>query len=130
MSKTVKQFRYYNDGNENNQSNTYQKPDNQPVNLRAENLTSIGDNNFIISSDIMQEIGRITHLGIQGLPGTKVYINNNREPIIIGNLGVFELDLTNYSFIWSVQFNPMSIKSIEQNRNGYLIVDVIYDTEV
>jgi hypothetical protein len=36
----------------------------------------------------------IVHLGIQTLPGTKVYLNSNMDaPVIIGATGIYELDL-------------------------------------
>lgn len=117
MSKTIKQYRYYNDGN------TY----NQPLNISKENMYE-GD--IFISDSIIQEMGMITHIGIQGLPGTKIYINNSPSPILLGMMGVFELDVSEYSFIYKVQIGYDSAKTIEETENGHLIIDVIYDTEV
>ena len=89
MSKTIKQYRYYNDGNTHN----------QPLNITKENMY---EGNIFISDSIIQEIGTITSLGIQGLPGTKIYINNSPSPILLGMMGIFELDLSNYSFIYKL----------------------------
>lgn len=120
MAKTIKQYRYYGDGNEKN----------SPVNICKENMDISGSNNIFINDDIIQEYGMITHIGIQGLPGTKVFINQNKSPILLGNTGIFELDLTNYSFIYTLQIDYESAQLIESNENAYLIIDVIYDTEV
>ena len=117
MSKTIKQYRYYNDGNVHN----------QPSNITKENMYE-GD--VFISDTIIQEMGTISSLGIQGLPGTKIYINNSPYPILLGMMGVFELDLSNYSFIYKLSIDYESAKIIEETENGYLILDVIYDTEV
>jgi hypothetical protein len=35
----------------------------------------------------------IVQLGIQSVPGTKFYLNGSNNPIIIGNTGIYELDL-------------------------------------
>jgi hypothetical protein len=34
----------------------------------------------------------IYQLGVQSLPGTKMYINENSEPVIIGHTGIYEID--------------------------------------
>jgi hypothetical protein len=35
----------------------------------------------------------VSHLGIQGIPGTTFYLNQNGDPITIGITGVYEIDL-------------------------------------
>lgn len=117
MSKTIKQYRFYGDGNQHN----------QPQNISKENMNE-GD--IFLSDSIIQELGMITNLGIQGLPGTKFYINDNPSPIILGMMGVFELDLSNYSFIYKIKVDYDSAKTIENTEDGYLIIDTIYNTEV
>ena len=117
MSKTIKQYRFYGDGNQHN----------QPQNISKENMYE-GD--IFLSDSSIQELGMITSLGVQGLPGTKIYINNNPSPIILGMMGVFELDLSNYSFIYKIKVDYESAKIIENTEDGYLIIDTIYNTEV
>ena len=75
MAKKVKQFRYYN----NTSSNNY--PSNI-VNYRS-----------LISGTAFSDFIPIYQLGIQSLPGTKFYLNGATNPIIIGNTGIYELDL-------------------------------------
>ena len=120
MSKTIRQYRYYGDDNDNN----------QPKSLTKERMYINNSSNVFTSESIIQDLGKITHLGVQGIPGVKLYINDNLGPIIIGGTGVFELDITDYSFIYSLTVDPESAIMIEQNPNGYLIIDAIYDTEV
>lgn len=90
----------------------------------------LGSNNIFINDDKMQKLGMITHIGIQALPGTEVFINQNKSPVIIGNIGIFELDLTDYSYIYSLYIKYESAERIEESQDGYLIIDVVYDTEV
>lgn len=117
MAKTIKQYRYYNDGNLHN----------QPSDINKEGMY---EGNVFISDNTIQEIGMITNLGIQGLPGTKIYINGSASPILLGMMGVFELDVSNYGFIYDLRIDYESAKTIEKTENGYLIIDAIYDTEV
>ena len=69
----------------------------------------------------------VIQLGIQSLPGTKFYLNNSNDPIIIGNTGIYELDLNGLSEITAISFDRASINAIATNQNGYLIVDILYE---
>lgn len=70
--------------------------------------------------------GPIIQLGIQAPPGTKVYLNGNSFPVIIGHTGLFDLDLSNTdNYISSIAFDENSISSlIENNPSNYIIVDL------
>jgi hypothetical protein len=61
------------------------------------------------------------------LPGTKFYVNGSNNPIIIGNTGIYELNLQGLTEINSLQFDASSIALIHSNKNAYLIVDMIYE---
>ena len=102
----MKQFRFYNDGNPNNQGlTTYSAYCNQI--------------NFT-------EYAPIVQLGIQSLPGTKFYLNAG-DAIVIGSTGIYELDLRNTSSILSaLRFDEDSMKLINETEFGYLIVDLVY----
>ena len=67
----------------------------------------------------------IVQVGIQALPGTKVYFNGGSDPVIIGFSGVFELDLTNSTFINSIMFDEDDLQNIADNSTAALIVDFI-----
>lgn len=109
MAKKIKQVRFYENGSLKNSSTL----------LTSYELTS--GRAFVEYTPIFQ-------LGIQALPGTKFYLNGDlSDSIIIGNTGIFELDLTNGNEITGLAFDPVSIANISANKNAYLIVDMIYD---
>lgn len=115
MAKIVKQYRYYG----------INDPKNQPISeISLETLTETGSV-FFSEPGLMA----ITQLGIQTLPGVKVYLNNAKKPIIIGATGIYELDLEGISQINSIHFAEDDIKIIEENGNAYLIVDALYEVE-
>lgn len=71
----------------------------------------------------------IVQLGIQTLPGTKVYLNSHNNPIVIGATGIYELSVDGLANITSITFDNASLSIIEQNDHASLIVDYIYETE-
>lgn len=109
MAKTVKQFRYYSD-NENERAN------NNPTNISKD---------YLVSGEVFAPYMPISQIGIQATPGTAFYLNRSTEPIIIGNTGIFELDLNDQIEIIALRFDAKSIQFINENINAYLIIDVI-----
>ena len=75
------------------------------------------------------DIYPIVQLGIQTLPGTKIYINNHTTPVIIGATGIYELNVDGLSNITDIQFDDASLRTIAMNDNAYVIIDYIYETE-
>ena len=61
------------------------------------------------------------------MPGTKFYLNEATDPIIIGATGIYELDLDGQAEITNLQFEARSMKLIKENNNAFLIIDIIYD---
>lgn len=110
MAKQVKQFRYYNNGSNKNYPN------------------SISNSN-LVSGSVFQNYMPISQLGIQALPGTKFYLNNDQIPVIIGYTGIYELNIEGLAEITSIKFDPYSINAIISNNNASLIVDIIYETD-
>lgn len=113
MAKKVKQFRYYADNTSLNSNNK-----NYPETLKFRQL---------ISGSVFSAYMPIVQLGIQSVPGTKFYLNGSNNPIIIGNTGIYELDLQGLSQINSLQFDANSVTFINDNDTAYLIVDIIYE---
>lgn len=113
MAKQVKQFRYYSEQNNGLVSN-------YPSNINKKGL---------VSGDVFTKYMPISKLGIQSIPGTKFYLNNSSNPIIIGHTGLFELDLNNQVEIIALQFDSKSIQFINDNINAYLLIDIIYEGE-
>ena len=111
MAKHIMQFRYYNDEQGNN---------NQPEDLNAESLNK---------GTIFAKYLPFTQLGIQALPGTRFFLNDNIEgPVIIGSTGIYELELEGISKLTSLKFDSKSLKLIADNPNAFLIIDVIYES--
>ena len=107
MAKKIKQVRYYAENHKNNYGGpTYRN---------------------LISGSVFSKYVPILQLGIQTLPGTKFYLNGSNNPIIVGNTGIYELDLQGLTEINSLQFDASSVALIANNANAYLIVDMIYE---
>lgn len=86
----------------------------------------------LVTGGIFAEKTPIYQLGIQALPGTKFYLNESQDPIIIGATGIYELDLHEKSTISALHFDPDSIRTINEAMSigtGYLIVDIVYEEE-
>ena len=110
MAKHIMQFRYYEDNHTNN----------QPVELNASQL---------VNGTVFAKYLPFTQLGIQALPGTRFFLNDNIEgPVIIGSTGIYELELEGISKISSLKFDSKSLKLIADYLNVFLIIDVIYES--
>lgn len=118
MANKIKQYRYYNDS-----------PDtvtrNQPAYLSDGN--TVVTYNHYVNGDVFGNCYPILQLGIQAIPGTKFYLNEASDPVIIGATGIYELDLGGDTEISKLQFEARSMRLIRDNQNAYLIVDIIYD---
>lgn len=126
MAKQFKQFRYY------SEPNVYYKDNlNAPDFLTQHHLASgsifNGTNNIGNPNEEAHNYFPISKLGIQSLPGTKFYLNDNTQPVIIGMTGTFELDLKDNIEITALTFDNESINMIRDNHNAYLIIDIIYE---
>lgn len=105
MEQVFKQFRYF--GEHSSQNNI----------TKEDLITGQRFNNYYTP---------LVQLGIRALPGTKVYLNGSLDPIIIGYLGIFELDFSKGGTITSMKFDINSVNEIDKNRQGgYIIIDLI-----
>ena len=127
MVKKVKQFRFFGDANSafnalNDNGVLSQLDTNEP-----EELTST----MLISGDkIFGDYYPIIQLGIQGIPGSKFYLNGNLDPVFLGASGIFELDLTNSSTtISALSFDKETMQLVNSNPDGYLIIDIVYQED-
>ena len=101
----MKQFRYYGDGNELN----------YPKNLTKDRL---------VKDNIFSSEGSIIQMGIQGRPGTTFYLNGQSFPIVLGETGIYEIDLQNYGQIISIQFSGEELDNYAKNKDR-LLIDII-----
>lgn len=113
VKQQIKQFRFY---NYNDELNT-QNPNNAP---------QVPSWRYYCDDTSFRYFAPIQQLGIQTLPGTKIYLNQSTTPIIIGASGVYELDLTNTTAILnSLRVAPDSMQTINNIDNAYLIIDLV-----
>ena len=87
---------------------------NCPNNLTSEDL---------YTGDFLLNYPYICSIRISGLPGTG-FILDNKQPSVIGSSGVYELDNLNRTI--TLKFNKNSLKDIDTNPDGYLIIDIVY----
>ncbi len=86
----------------------------------------------LVTGEVFIDKTPIYQLGIQALPGTKFYLNESEDPVIVGATGIYELDLREKSTVSVLKFAPESVNRINQALSigtGYLIVDIIYEEE-
>lgn len=116
MANKVKQFRYYNDSEATKDTSS----NNSPRNAKKVDF---------VTGEVFTDCFPISQLGIQALPGTRVLLNKatDQDYLLIGQTGIFELDLGNQTEITSIQFDSDSMDIIEQTTNAVLLVDIIYD---
>lgn len=119
MANKIKQFRYYNDTNNlGKNSPSVVTIDGADINVSYAHY---------VSGAVFGECFPVLQFGIQSLPGTKFYLNNGNDPIIIGSTGIYELDLEGQTEITQIQMDGGSMKTINDNDSAYLIIDIIYD---
>lgn len=102
----IQQYRYYGDNDSRN----------APKGLTAKQLNE---------SNIFSGLGSISQLGIQGRPGTSFYLNGSTLPIVLGETGIYEIDLQNYGQIFSIRFDTKELHNYAPNRDR-LLIDFIY----
>lgn len=106
MARLVKQFRYYGEDSTSNypEETTYQ-------------ALAVGN--------IFHSYSPVTQLGIQADPGTKFYINNSTSPIMIGDTGIYELDLEGLGTISSIRIDKSDLAAITSLNP--IMIDIIYE---
>ena len=112
----VKQFRYYNNTSSLNTPSTID--------------TGTEENPNPWLTNILEGYNSVIKIGIQTLPGTVFFLNDNlnTDGIIIDHTGVYELDLRNLStVIYSLKFDGPSLAAIDAIDNANIIVDILYN---
>lgn len=118
MARKVGQVRFYANPTGNGTSTSLANK-NYPSNI---NITKLMSGSLFNNLNIVQ-------LGVQALPGTKLYLNRYNSPIIIGATGIYELNLEGLTYINGIQFDKTSLENISNNANAMLIIDYIYEEE-
>lgn len=113
--KYIKQFRYYGTGSRaDNNYPSYSSP--------TAFLTALTQGN------IFQDYGSITKLGIQCRPNTHFRLNDSIHDIVIGETGIYELDLEGFGHIFKIQFNASDLRIFDQpGVTDRLLIDIVYE---
>jgi hypothetical protein len=108
--KCIKQFRYYGDKN----------PNNYPSNVNYD---------LLAHKNVFLGYGSITQMGIQAPAGTVFFLNNEqRYPIVIGETGIYEIDLQDFGVITAIRFEGSSLTRFdEQGSTDRILIDIIYE---
>lgn len=110
MAKTVGQVRYYGEGNASNYA--------------AGTSTKVNSTSLQYGTALSYAYP-IVKLGVQTLPGTQMYINGSANPVVVGQTGIYELDVDGLSYITTLSFSATSLSNINANETAYLIIDYI-----
>lgn len=73
---------------------------------------------------------QVVAFGIQAREGTNFYLNDSQEnPIVIGQTGIYELDLRNNSgTITKITVNNARLKAPE-DADTHILIDILYSDE-
>ena len=108
--KQIKQFRYYSSKN-------------------ANNYPALGNYFKTLSTgNIFASHGNISHLGIQAIPGTKFYLNDSPNPIIIGATGIYELEMGKLGHIFAIRFDAETLVWYDAPGNtARILIDIVFE---
>lgn len=118
MAKAVHQFRFY--------EASITEDRNEP-NCPSQSEKDSWLNSFA-NGDVFKDYYPFYQLGIQTIPGTTFYLNGSEDPIIVGSTGIYEIDASDGVEIYNLAINSASLSSISAARDGYIIIDVLYET--
>lgn len=103
------------------------------------------DRDTLVFGNIFQKLGPVSHLGIQAPPGTRFFLNHSVFPIMVGDTGIYELNLEGIGRITSIQFQKDDLDDMynlrvdgdevikDDNGNALwdvadkILVDVVYE---
>lgn len=109
--RIVKQIRYFKDG---------ETGKNYPSDIDGAKLSS--------GAAFSMDGYSIVQLGIQTLPGVQFTLNGGTSSMVVGQTGIYEIELSDSVRITQLQFYGSSLSLISSNEGAYLIVDLIYES--
>ena len=113
--KYIKQFRFY--GTKDRASMNYPAYSSATAYLTA-----------LTSGNIFQDYGSISKMGIQCRPNTRFRLNDSQYEIVVGETGIYEIDLEGYGTIFKIQFNADDLRIYDQpGVTDRLLVDIVYE---
>lgn len=114
--KKIAQFRYYGENDARNYPN-------------SEIILNFDLSTRLTKGTLLRDYGLVSHIGIQGIPGTLFYLNGTEHPIRIGDTGIYELDLEGRGQISSIQMPASSLDLYGKGNNDdiNLYIDIVYE---
>lgn len=126
--KKIAQFRYYGINDARNYPN-------------SDIILNFDLRTRLTKGTLLRDYGLVSHIGIQGIPGTLFYLNGTDHPIRIGDTGIYELDLEGRGQISSIQIPESSIilydpykvdeegkvLGYDNNDDINLYIDIVYE---
>ena len=109
MAYKLMQFRFYGRGHVKN----------YPSNITPENIQN---------GSIFRPYMPIVQLGVQFNRDKPImfYLNHSRDPILAHPYGLFELDLTDKTFIQDLRFDLFDGTELMVSESSPLIIDIVY----
>lgn len=81
----------------------------------------------LTKGNIFQNHSGISKLGIQCRPNTHFTLNDSQYEIVVGETGIYEIDLEGYGIIKSIQFNAKDLEVYNQPEvTDRLLIDIVY----
>lgn len=82
----------------------------------------------LTSGNIFQDYGSISKMGIQCRPNTRFRLNDSSYEIVVGETGIYEIDLEGYGTIFKIQFNADDLRIYDQaGVTDRLLIDIVYE---
>lgn len=78
--------------------------------------------NLILDKNLIANL-KVVAFGLQAPPGTGFTCNNGNE-IIVGQTGIFELDLQGYAYIIELKIVSAALEDGDK-----IIIDILYESE-
>ena len=120
MMRRIAQFRFRGSWIDPETNGVIIHKDNYPTNLQQDAL---------VKGNIFRDYGPVSQLGIQAPPGLRFYLNDSDYPIMVGETGIYELDLENVGRITAIRFDKSDLDAFYNSKyqSDKLLIDIVYE---
>lgn len=102
---------------------------NNELFISAENYPTDLQQDMLVTGNIFRDYGPVSQLGIQAPPGLRFYLNDSTHPIMVGETGIYELDLENVGRITTIRFDKSDLETFynPDYQADKLLIDIVYE---
>lgn len=120
MMKRIAQFRF---------RGSWINPDTKELFIHQENYPTNLQQDTLVLGNIFRDYGPVSQLGIQAPPGLRFYLNNSQFPIMVGETGIYELNLENVGRISAIRFDKTDLETFynSEYQSDKLLIDIVYE---